>query len=58
MRIMSDSLVSGAWKKPGGFAQTIMMSNIPKVDDTWPLHWTPPRSNKPTLGFNIACAQN
>ena len=25
---------------------------------TTPLHCTPPMSNKPTLGFNIACAQN
>ena len=25
---------------------------------TTPLHCTPPMSNKPTLGFTIACAQN
>ena len=25
---------------------------------TTPLHRTPPMSNKPTSGFNIACAQN
>ena len=25
---------------------------------TLPLHCMPPMSNKPTLGFNIACAQN
>ena len=25
---------------------------------TTPLHCTPPMSNKPTLGINIACAQN
>ena len=25
---------------------------------TTPLHCTPPLSHKPTLGFNIACAQN
>ena len=24
---------------------------------TMPLHCTPPMSNRPTLGFNIACAQ-
>ena len=25
---------------------------------TMPLHCTPPMSDRPTLGFNIACAQN
>ena len=25
---------------------------------TTPLHCTPPMSNKPALGFNVACAQN
>ena len=25
---------------------------------TMPLHCTPPMCNRPTLGFNIACAQN
>ena len=35
MHIMSVFTSLEGLKKTVGFAQTIMMSNIPKVDDTW-----------------------
>ena len=35
MRIMSVFTSFGGLEKTGGFAQTIMMSTNPKVDDPW-----------------------
>ena len=35
MRIMSVCTSFGGLEKTGGFAQTIVMSNNPKVDDPW-----------------------
>ena len=35
MRIMSVFTSFGGLEKTGGFAQTIVMSNNPKVDDPW-----------------------
>ena len=35
MRIMSVFTIFGGLEKTGGFAQTIVMSNNPKVDDPW-----------------------
>ena len=47
MRIMSVFTSFGGLEKNGGFAQTIVMSNNPKVDDPCPLIragsvWEPP----------------
>ena len=35
MRIMSVFTSFGGLEKTGGFAQTIVMSNNPKVNDPW-----------------------
>ena len=35
MSITSIFISFGGLEKTGGFAQTIMMSNIPEVDDPW-----------------------
>ena len=35
MRMLSVLTSFGGLEKTGGFAQTIMMSNIPEVDEPW-----------------------
>ena len=57
MRIMSVFTSFGGLEKTGGFAQTIVMSNNPKVDDPWFVRLGPKHTPKTGMEFR-RCKQH